>query len=137
MNIDPPAPFDPAEALSLIAEPEQELYGLSQRVWFYTIQTCRAVENFAESSFMIDKVFGPPGLTPSGCFIEFVIKSHVFFIDVSPTRVKLWTSKADDADALRNKYLVHDGEADNPAVMGKSAPDHRQGRAVRGLHQPR
>ena len=27
MNIDPPIPFDPGEALALFAEPEQELYG--------------------------------------------------------------------------------------------------------------
>jgi hypothetical protein len=116
MNIDPPVPFDPSEALSLFAEPEQERYGLSDRIWFYTINTCRAVENFAESSFTIDKVFGPPGLTPSGCWVEFVIKSHVFWVDVSPTRVKLWASLADDPEVLRNRYLVHDGEADNPAV---------------------
>ena len=114
MNIDPPIPFDPSEALSLFAEPEQEHYGLSDRVWFYVINSCRAVENFAESSFMIDKVFAPPGFTPSGCFIEFVIKAHVFFIDVSPTRVQLWAAKADDSDAIHHRYLVWNRAVDDP-----------------------
>ena len=65
---------------------------MSDRVFFYAVVTCQAVESFAESSFMIDKVFGPPGLTPGGCWIEFVIKAHVFWIDVSPTQAKLWTA---------------------------------------------
>ena len=51
------------------------------------------------------------GSFPVGCVVEFVIKSHVFWVDVSPTRVKLWTASADDADGLRNRYLVHDGDA--------------------------
>ena len=114
MNMDPPAPFDPSEALALFAEPGSEHYGLSDRIWFYTINTCRAVENFSESSFMIDKVFAPPGFTPCGCFIEFIIKSHVFLTDVSPTRVQLWTALADDSDAIHHRYLVWDRVADDP-----------------------
>ena len=73
MNMEPPREFDPSETLTLFAEPEQERYGLSDQVFFYMINTCRAVENFSESSFMIDKVFGPPGLTPAGCWVEFVV----------------------------------------------------------------
>ena len=114
MNVDPPIEFDPGEALSLFAEPGSERYGLSDRAFFYAIVTCRAVESFAEPAFSIDRVFGPPGLTPAGCWIEFIVREHVFWIDVSQTRVKLWTASADDADGVRNRYLVHDGDASDP-----------------------
>ena len=84
MNIDPPAEFDPSEALTLFAEPGSERYGLSDRTFFYLIVTCKGIESFAEPAFSIDSVFGPPGHTASGCWIEFIIKSHAFWIDVSP-----------------------------------------------------
>ena len=112
MNLDPPAEFDPGEALALFAEPEQERYGLSDRTFFYLIVTCKAIDAFAEPSFTIDSVFGPPGLTPAGCFVEFIVR-QAFWLDVSPERVKLWTSSADDAEA-RSRYLVHDGDASDP-----------------------
>ena len=84
MNLDPPAEFDPGEALALFAEPGSERYGLSDRTFFYLLVTCKAVEAFAEPAFTIDSVFGPPGLTPAGCFVEFIVREHVFWIDVSP-----------------------------------------------------
>lgn len=120
MNLYPPVPFDPSEALSLFAEPTSERFGLSDRVWFYAINTCRAIESFAESSFTIDHVHiqKPTGqvgsvITPARCWIEFIIKAHAFWIDVSPTRVKLWTALADDADGANNRYMVHDGDSFN------------------------
>jgi hypothetical protein len=61
----------------------------------------------------MDSVFGPPGLTPAGCFVEFIVREHVFWIDTH-ARVKLWTASADDADGARNRYLVHDKDASDP-----------------------
>jgi hypothetical protein len=108
-----PTEFDPSEELTRLGDPDQERYGLSDRVFFYLIMTCRAVESFAAPAFTIDAVFGPPGLTPAGCWVEFIIK-QAFWIDVSQTRVKLWTASADDADGVRNRYLVHDGDSSDP-----------------------
>ena len=116
MNLEPAAEFDPSEELAHFHDPEQKLFGLSERVYFYLIVTCKAIESFAEPSFTIDAVFGPPKLTPTGCFVEFVVREHVFWIDVSHERAKLWAALADDADGIRNRYLVHDGAADNPAA---------------------
>ena len=113
MNVDPPRQLDPTEALSLFGDPEHELYGLPERVWFYAVMTARAVESFSEPAFTIDRVHGP-AFTPAGAFIAFIIKAHVFFVDVSSTRVKLWTASADDADGVRTRYLVYDGASDNP-----------------------
>jgi hypothetical protein len=112
MNLDPPAEFGPSEELAHFGDPEHKLYGLPERVYFYLVQTCRAVESFAEPSFTIDSVFGPPGLTPAGAYVEFIVR-QAFWIDVSPARVKLWTSSADDPDG-RSRYLVYDGDASNP-----------------------
>ena len=112
MNLDPPIEFDPSEELAHFHDPEQELYGLPERVYFYLIETCHAIEAFATPSFTIDSVFGPPGLTPAGCFVEFIVREHVFWVDTH-ARVKLWTA-SDDADAVRNRYLVHDGDASDP-----------------------
>ena len=64
MNLDPPIDFDPDEALSNFGDPDQKLYGLSERIYFYLIETCRSVQVFAGPAFTIDSVFGPPGLTP-------------------------------------------------------------------------
>ena len=114
MNLDPPAEFDPGEALALFAEPGSERYGLSDWTFFYLVVTCKAVEAFSEPAFTIDAVFGPPGFTPAGAFVAFVIREHVFFIDTHTLRVKLWTASADDADGLRNKYLVFDGDSSDP-----------------------
>jgi hypothetical protein len=108
MNLD--SPFDPGEALSCF--PDCELYGLPQRVYFYLLMTCRAIEAFAEPSFSVERCFGPPGLTPAGCFVEFIIR-QAFWIDVH-ANVKLWTSSADDAEARSSRYLVYDGASDNP-----------------------
>ena len=112
MNLEPAAEFDPSEELAHFHDPEQKLFGLSERVYFYLIVTCKAVEAFAEPSFTIDSVFGPPGLTPAGCWVEFIVR-QAFFIDVSRERVKLWTSSADDPEA-RSRYLVYDGDASDP-----------------------
>ena len=113
MNIDPPREFDPSEALALFAEPGSERYGLSDRTFFYLLVSCKAIEAFAAPVFTIDSVFGPPGLTPAGCWVEFIIR-QAFWIDVSQARVKLWTASADDADGIRSRYLVHDGDASDP-----------------------
>ena len=113
MNLDPPTEFDPSEALALFAEPGSERYGLSDRSFFYLVVSCKAIESFSTPVFSIDSVFGPPGLTPAGCFVEFIVRKHVFWIDTH-ARVKLWTASADDADGVRNRYLVHDGDASDP-----------------------
>jgi hypothetical protein len=113
MNLDPPAEFDPSEELTHFADPGHELFGLNERIYFYLIVTCKAIDAFAEPSFTIDSVFGPPGLTPAGCFVEFIVRKHVFWVDTH-TRVKLWTASADDADGARNRYLVHEGDASDP-----------------------
>jgi hypothetical protein len=112
MNIDPPIDFDPDEELARFGDSDQKLYGLPERIYFYLIETCRSVAVFAGPAFTIDSVFGPPGLTPAGAFVEFVAY-QAFWIDVSPTRVKIWTSSGDDADA-RNRYLIHDGDVCDP-----------------------
>jgi hypothetical protein len=109
-----PRELDPSEELTRLGDPEHELFGLSQRVFFYLIKTCHTVESFATPAFTIEPIFGPPGLTPSGCWTEFLIKSHVFWIDAGLEKVRLWTAGADDSDAFRRRYLVWNGDADNP-----------------------
>ena len=54
---------------------------------------------------------GPLTTFLAGCWIEFIIKTHAFWIDISPARVKLLTASADDADGARTRYPVHDGDA--------------------------
>jgi hypothetical protein len=96
-----PAEFNQSEELAHFADPGHELYGLSERVIFYLVETCHAIEAFSEPSFTIEPVYGPPGppgTTPAGCFVEFVVH-QAFWIDTSSTRVRLWTSSGDDAEA--------------------------------------
>jgi hypothetical protein len=109
-----PRELDPAEELTRLGDPAQELYGLSQRLFFYAIKTCYTVESFATPAFTIEPIFAPPGLTPSGAWVEFVIKSHVFWIDAGLERARLWTALADDSDAIHHRYLVWDRAADDP-----------------------
>jgi hypothetical protein len=52
--------------------------------------------------------------TPSGAWVEFVVKSHVFWIDAGLERVRLWTAGADDPNGLRTRYLVWDRDASDP-----------------------
>jgi hypothetical protein len=111
MNLDPPAEFNPSAELTRLGD--TEAYGLSTRVWFYLLQTCRAVESFSAPSFTIDRVFAAPGFTPAGCWVEFIVRKHVFWVDTH-ARAKLWTALADDADGARNRYLVYDGDASDP-----------------------
>jgi hypothetical protein len=114
VNVDPPRELDPSEELTRLGDPEHELFGLSQRVFFYLIKTCYTIQSFSELAFSIEPIFAPPGLTPSGAWVEFVIKSHVFWIDAGLERVRLWTASADDSDAIRHRYLVWDRAADDP-----------------------
>ena len=72
-----PPQFDPSEELTRFGDPDQELFGLPQRTFFYLVVTCRAIEAFAEPAFTIDSVFGPPGLTPAGCWVEFIVRQRV------------------------------------------------------------
>ena len=109
-----PADFDPSEELTHFHDDGHELYGLSERLFFYLARTCRTIQSFSELAFTIEPIFAPPGLTPSGAWVELVIKSHVFWIDAGIERVRLWTAGADDPDGLRNKYLVWDRVADDP-----------------------
>ena len=115
MNVDPPREWDPSEELGCFGNDEHDLYGLSEQTFFWLTMTCRAVESFAEPQFSLDRVHGP-AFTPAGAFVAFIIKTNTFFIDVSTTHVKLFTASADDADAIRTRYLVYDGAADDPAA---------------------
>jgi hypothetical protein len=45
-----PTEFDLGAELAHFHDPGHELYGLSERVFFYLIQTCRFIESFAEPS---------------------------------------------------------------------------------------
>ena len=81
MNLDRPREFDPGEALALFAEPSSERYGLSDRTFFYLIVTCKAIDAFTEPSFSIEAVFASPGFTSAGCWVEFVVREHVFWVD--------------------------------------------------------
>ena len=114
MNLDPPDQFDPSEALSLFAEPAQRTlwpersdvllladHLPSHRELCRVILHDRQVHRPARSSV----------ITHAGAGLSSSSRPTCSWIDVSPTRVKLWTASADDADALRNRYLVHDGDA--------------------------
>jgi hypothetical protein len=106
--------FDPSEELTHFHDPGHELYGLPERIFFYLVRTCRAVESFGELAFFAEPIHAPPGLTPSGCWVEFVVKAHVFWVDAGLERVRLWTAGADDPNGLRNRYLVWDRVIDDP-----------------------
>ena len=143
MNLDPPKAFDPTEALSLFAEPTSERYGLSDRVLFYAqhLPSHRELCRVIASSLIRPhpEAYGAGRLRhhASRCWIEFIIKAHVFWIDVSATRVRLWTALADDADGVRNRYLVHDGDASDAKAWEGLLDGDRQSRGVRGRHAPR
>jgi hypothetical protein len=112
-----PIEFSPSEELGRFGDVGHELYGLSERVFFYLVSTCHSVMAFSEPSFTIEPVYGPPGppgTTPSGCWVEFVVR-QAFWIDASPTRVRLWTSSGDEVDA-HSRYLVFEGDCANPTA---------------------
>lgn len=117
MNAGPPREFDPDEELGRLNDPEQEHYGLSDRTFFYTIITCRAIESFAEPSFVIDAVLDPKTEAPAGCAVDFIVRSHAFRLDVGPQRVRLFASVADEPDNDNDnvRRCVFDGDAANPA----------------------
>lgn len=81
MNPEPqPIEFEPSEELSRFHDADQELYGLPERVYFYLLETCRAIEAFATPAFTIEAVYGPPGppgTTRAGAWVEFVRASSV------------------------------------------------------------
>jgi hypothetical protein len=106
MNLDPPVEFDPSEELSRLGDPAQQHYGLSERLFFYLVRTCRTIESFGELAFFAEPVDG-------GCRVEFIVHGHAFWVDTSPTRVRLWAGSIDGVDAS-NRYLVHDRDASDP-----------------------
>ena len=55
MNIDPPREFDPSEELTHFHDPEHQLFGLSERVYFYLVVTTHAIEAFSAPAFTIDR----------------------------------------------------------------------------------
>jgi hypothetical protein len=99
-----PREFDPSEELTHFHDPGHELYGLPERVYFYLVRTCWTIESFGELAFFAEPVDG-------GCRVEFIVHGHAFWIDTSPTRVRLWAGSIDGVDA---RYLVHDRDADDP-----------------------
>jgi hypothetical protein len=109
MNLDPPSEFDPSAALACLGE--TEAYGLSTRVWFYLLATCRAVESLSAPVFTIESIHEPKNNAVAGCGVRFVVRRHEFLVDVYE-RVRLWASEADEPDG--NRWLVYDGTADNP-----------------------
>jgi hypothetical protein len=109
-----PVEFDPREEFYRFGDPAQELFGLSQRVFFYLIKTCYTIQSFSEPAFTIEPIFGPTPSGASGGWVEFVIKSHVFWVDAGLERARLWTALADDSDAIHHRYLVWDRAADDP-----------------------
>jgi hypothetical protein len=113
MNMEP-IEFDPSTEISNFGDAGHELYGLRERRYFYLARTCSIIESFGKLAFAIEPIFCPPGLTPSGAWVEFVVKSRVFWIDAGLERVRLWTAGADDSDAIHHRYLVWNGDADNP-----------------------
>ena len=115
MNMEP-AEFDPSEELTHFADPGHELFGLSERIYFYLIQTCRAVESFATPAFTVEAVLDPKTKAPAECHVEFVLHQHQFRIDTSIQRVKLWAGEADEAGSDARRWLVFDGEASNPTA---------------------
>jgi hypothetical protein len=110
MNLEPPREFDPGEALGGF-DTECESYGLSRKAYLFAILTCRAVEGFATPSFTIDLVYAGK-LQPSGCFIEFVIKTTAFGLDVGLEKMRLWMSLADEGEGARR--LCHVGQGEDP-----------------------
>jgi hypothetical protein len=116
MSLESTDEFDPGEELSCF-EPGRECYGLSERIYFYLIVTCKAIESFGESAFLAGSLFnkGAAGLIPVGFFVEFIIH-QAFSIQVTfDGRLQLWAYPADDVDG-RGQYLVHDGDASDPKV---------------------
>ena len=114
MNPEPqPAEFDPSEELTRLGDPSQEHFGLSERVYFYLVETAHAIEAFATPAFTIEAVLDLKTKAPAGCVVAFVVHQHEFWIDTHE-RVKLWAAEADDAGASSGKrWLVFEGEAAN------------------------
>jgi hypothetical protein len=112
MNLDPPREFDPSEELANF--PDCELYGLSERVYFYLVQTARSIEAFAEPVFTIEPVLSPKDNAVIGCAVKFIIRSRAFLIDTGP-QVRLWAASADEPDG-DDRYLVFAGDSGDSAA---------------------
>ena len=113
MNMDPPREFDPGEELTHFHDPEHELFGLPERVYFYLVVTAHAVEAFSAPVFTIEAVLDPKNHAVVGCAVKFVIRTRAFLIDTGP-RVRLWAASADEPENGNDRYLVHEGDASDP-----------------------
>ena len=112
----PAAEFDPAEELTHFHDDEHQLYGLSERTFFYLVQTTRAIESFATPVFTVEAVLDPKTKAPAGGHVEFVVHQHAFRIDTWQ-HVKLWAGEADEADSSSSRrWLVFEGDAANPTA---------------------
>jgi hypothetical protein len=110
-----PTEFDLAEELTHFHDPGHELYGLPERIFFYLVQTCRAIEAFSTPSFGVEAVLDPKSQSSAGCVVEFVVHRHEFRIDTYE-RLKLWASDADEAGSGSSRWLVFEGDAANPTA---------------------
>jgi hypothetical protein len=111
MNLEP-IEFDPSEALTHFHDPEHQLYGLPERIYFYLVVTSHSVEAFATPVFTIEAVLSPKDNAVIGCAVKFIIKSRAFLIDTG-TRVRLWAASADEPD-YDDRYLVYDADSSDP-----------------------
>ena len=138
MNPDPPAEFDPSEELTHFARPRARTLRPARADSSSTCRDLPGHRGLRRASIHASI----PSSARRGLPRRLLGRVHRpparFWIDTrTRSAVKLWTASADDADGLRNRYLVHDGDASDPKAWEGLLNDDRQSREVRGLYQPR
>ena len=101
MNPEPqPAEFDPSEELTNFHDPSMNSWlarAGSSSIWS-DLPGHRGHSASRHS-------FARAGYPMAGCRVEFIVHGHAFWIDTSPTRVRLWAGSIDGVMAS-NRYLV-------------------------------